>query len=38
MTVAMETFNFGWIGSFGCSLHSQIVDGIVKDITGIALP
>ena len=40
MTVAIkEIVDFEWIGSSGCSLHSQkIVDGIVKVITRIALP
>jgi hypothetical protein len=40
MTVATkETVAFGWIGSSGCSLHSQkIVDGIVRGITRIAIP
>ena len=34
-----ETFNFGWIGSSGCSLHSQkIVDSIVRGVTRIAIP
>ena len=39
ITVAIkETVDFGWIGSSGCSLHSQkIVDGIVRGITRIAI-
>jgi hypothetical protein len=39
MTVAIkETADFGWIGSSGCSLHSQeIVDGIVRGVTRIAI-
>ena len=40
MIVAIkETVDFGWIGSSGCSLHSQkIVDGIVRGVTRIAIP
>jgi len=40
MTVFIkETVDFGWIGSSGCSLHSQkIVDGIVRGSTRIAIP
>jgi hypothetical protein len=40
MRVAIkETIDFGWIGSAGCSLHSQkIADGIVRCITRIAIP
>jgi hypothetical protein len=40
MTVAiMETFDFGWIGSSDCSLHSQrLVGFIVRNITTIAIP
>jgi hypothetical protein len=39
MTVAIkEKISFRWIGSSGCSLHSQkIVDGIVRGITRIAI-
>jgi hypothetical protein len=39
VTVALkETIDFGWIGSSGCSLHSQeIVDGIVRGITRIGI-
>ena len=34
-----ETVDFGWIGSSGCSLHSQkIVDDIVRGVTRIAIP
>ena len=34
-----EIVDFRWIGSSGCSLHSQkIVDGIVRGITRIAVP
>jgi hypothetical protein len=34
-----EILNFGWIGSSGCSLHSQkIVGSIVRSITRIAIP
>jgi hypothetical protein len=34
-----ETIDFEWIGSSGCSLHSQeIVDCIVRGITRIAIP
>jgi hypothetical protein len=37
--VMMETFDFGWIGSFGCLLQSpKIVDVIVSGIAGIAIP
>ena len=40
MTVPMKaTVDFGWIGSSGCSLHSQkIVDGFVRGVTRIAIP
>ena len=40
MTVAIKaTVDFGWIGSSGCSLHSQkIVDGFVRGVTRIAIP
>ena len=40
MTVAIkEAVDCGWIGSSGCSPHSQeIVDGIVRGITRIAIP
>jgi len=40
MTVVIkETVDFGWIGSSGCSLHSQkIGDGIVRGVTRIAIP
>ena len=34
-----ETFDFVWIGSFGCLLQSQkTVDGIMTGITGTAFP
>ena len=34
-----EIVDFGWIGSSGCSLHSQkIVDEIVRGIIRIAIP
>jgi len=40
MTVSIkEIVDFEWIGSSGCSLHNQnIVDGIVRGITRIAIP
>ena len=32
-----EIVDFRWIGSSGCSLHSQKIDGIVRGITRIAI-
>ena len=39
MRVAIkETVDFGWIGTFSCSLHShKIVDGIVRGVTRIGI-